>query len=40
MKRFLSALLTLIMVLSLVSVSAMGEEKPLLTIDVSAGLPR
>ena len=34
MKRFLSALLTLIMVLSLVSVSAMGEEKPLLTIDV------
>ncbi len=34
MKRFLSALLTLIMVLSLVSVGAMGEEKPLLTIDV------
>ena len=34
MKRFLSALLTLIMVLSLFSVGAMGEEKPLLTIDV------
>ena len=34
MKRFLSALLTLVMILSLVSVSAMAEEQPLLTIDV------
>ena len=34
MKRFLSALLTLVMILSLVSVSAMAEELPLLTIDV------
>ena len=34
MKRFLSVLLTLAMLLSLVSVSAVAEGKELLTIDV------